>query len=159
LTSRQHILFNLTMITISWLSLIFLGKRNIKRYFLASTIIGIFEMINHIYGHQHKWWSFYDKPRSLIRNEFSFDIGPYIPISMWILKLSYGNFKKFALLNALLNALYVFLFVPLLKKINIVRLNRLNYFQFFLYIHYKAYILYGAQYLFEKIRLENYKLT
>ncbi len=152
MTSRQHILFNLTMTTISWLSLIFLGKRNIKRYFIASTLIGIFEMINHLYGHQRKWWKFYDKPKSLFRNEFSFDYGPYIPMSMWILKFSYGNFKKFALLNAFLDGLFVFLFVPVLKKIKIVRLHRLNYFQFFIYIHYKAYILYGIQYLFEKVR-------
>jgi hypothetical protein len=38
-----------------------------------------------------------------------------------------------------------------LKKLKIIRLNRLNEWQFFLYIHYKAYILYGVQYLYEKI--------
>jgi hypothetical protein len=152
MASRRHVLFNLTIIIIPWLSLLFIGKRNIKRYSLASVIIGIFEIINHMYGHQRKWWEFYDKPKSFIRDELPFDIGPYMPFSMWILKFSYGNFKNFVLLNAFVNGFFAFLFMPLFKKIKIVRLNRLNYFQFFIYIHYKAYILYGVQYLFEKVR-------
>lgn len=154
MTSRRHILFNLTIIIISWLSLIFIGPRNIKRYSLASVIIGIFEIINHIFGHKRKWWKFYDKPKSFIRDELPFDIGPYMPFSMWVLKISYGSFKKFVLLNAFANGLFAFLFMPFLKKIKIIRLNRLNYFQFFIYIHYKAYILYGVQYLVEKVRYQ-----
>ncbi|MFE8700784.1 hypothetical protein ACFYKX_09170 [Cytobacillus sp. FJAT-54145] len=150
--SRRHILFNLTIIIIPWLSLLFLDKRNIKRYIPASVIIGIVEFVSHIYGHRNKWWKFYDKPKSFIRDELPFDIGPYVPLSIWILKASYGNFKKFVLLNATANALFTFVFMPFLKKIKIIRLNRLNYFQFFFYIHYKAYLLYGAQYLFEKVR-------
>ncbi|MFA9556686.1 hypothetical protein ACERII_05215 [Evansella sp. AB-rgal1] len=157
MASRRHILFNLIIIIVPWLSLLYLGKHNIKRYYLASFIIGIFEIINHLYGHQRKWWTFYDKPKSFIRDELPFDIGPYMPISMWILKYSYGNFKKFVFINALFNGVFAFLFMPLLKKIKIVRLRRINYFQFFLYIHYKAYFLYGVQYLFEKGRFSGSK--
>ncbi|WP_100407762.1 hypothetical protein [Bacillus solitudinis] len=151
MASRRHVLFNIIMIVIPWLLLLFIGKRKIKRYSLTSVIIGIFEIINHIYGHQRNWWNFYDKPKSFLRDELPFDIGPYMPLSMWILKFSYGNFKKFVLLNAFDNGLFAFLFIPFLKKIQIVRLNRLNYFQFFIYIHYKTYLLYGVQSLFEKV--------
>lgn len=152
MTSRRHLLFNITIIIIPWVSLMFVGKSNIKRFSLASAFIAVFEMLNHIYGRKKKWWEFYDKPKSFIRDELPFDIGPYIPLSMWILRHSYGNFKKFVLLNALINGLFAFLFNPFLKKIKIARLNRLNHFQFFLYLHYKAYVLYAVQYLFEKVR-------
>jgi hypothetical protein len=152
MASRRHVFFNLAIIVIPWVSVIFIGKRHIKRFSLASLFITIFEILNHIYGHNRKWWKFYDKPKSFIRDELPFDIGPYLPLSMWILKFTYGNFKKFVLLNAVANGLFSFLFLPFIKKIKIVRLNRLNYFQFFLYIHYKAYILYGVQFLFEKVR-------
>ncbi len=81
MASRRHVLFNLTIIVILWLSILFLGKRNIKRYSLASIIIGIFEIINHIYGHLRKWWSFYDKPKSFTRDKLPFDISPYMPLS------------------------------------------------------------------------------
>jgi hypothetical protein len=152
MASKRHKVFNLFLILIPWFSLLFIGKRNIKRYSLAGVFIVIFEIINHLYGHKRKWWKFYDKPKSFIRDELPFDIGPYMPLSLWILKFSYGNFKKFVLLNVFANGFFAFLFIPVLKKFKIVRLNRLNYFQFFIYIHYKAYILYGLQYFFEKVK-------
>ncbi|MCA0987150.1 hypothetical protein [Guptibacillus algicola] len=155
MTSKRHVLFNLCMILIPWLSLRFIGKRYIKRFFLASFIIFVFEVLNHLYGRNRKWWKFYDKPSSFLRDEFPFDIGPYMPMSMWILKYSYGNFKKFVAINAIANGMFAFLYIPFLKKIKIVRLDRLTYFQFFLYIHYKAYLLYGVQNLYERVRKVN----
>jgi hypothetical protein len=156
MTSKRHKVFNGFMILIPWLSLLFIGKRSIKRYSVAGVFIMVFEIMNHLYGRKRKWWKFYDKSKSFLSDELPFDIGPYMPISMWILKLSYGNLKKFVFLNVLANGFFAFLFVPFLKKIKIVRLNRLNHFQFFIYLHYKAYILYGVQYLFEKWK--RYKL-
>ncbi|MDT8862111.1 hypothetical protein N0O92_18020 [Alkalihalobacillus sp. MEB130] len=147
---RRHVLFNFFLILIPWLSILFIGKQSVKRYSVASLIVGIFETINHVYGHKRKFWEFYDKPKSFIRDELPFDIGPYMPLSMWILKFSYGNFKKFVGINVIANAFFAFLFMPFLKKIKIIRLRRLNYVQFFFYIHYKAYILYAVQYLLEK---------
>ncbi|OLS35891.1 hypothetical protein [Bacillus sp. MRMR6] len=150
--SKRHKILNVLLILVSWLSMLFIGKRDFKRYSLSGVFIVIFEILNHVYGHKKKWWKFYDKPNVFIRDELPFDIGPYMPLSMWILKFSYGNFKKFVLLNVLANSLFAFSVMPFLKKVKIVRLKRLTYFQFFLYIHYKAYILYGVQYLYEKAK-------
>lgn len=155
MATKRHKVFNVLIILIPWLSLIFIGKRSFKRYSFASVFIGIFEIINHLYGHKRKWWKFYDKPQLFIRDELPFDIGPYLPMSMWFLKFSYGNFKKFVLINAIANGVFAFGIIPMLKVFKIVRLKRLNYFQFFIYIHYKAYILYGVQYLFEKVKVYN----
>ena len=152
MTSKRHKVLNLFLILIPWFSMFFIGKHSLKRYSVSSFIISIFEILNHLYGHKRKWWEFYDKPKSFSRDELPFDIGPYMPLSMWILKFSYGDFKKFVLINVVANGFFAFLFMPFLKRIRIVRLNRLNYFQFFIYIHYKAYILYGIQYLFEKVK-------
>jgi hypothetical protein len=150
--TKRHVIFNLTMIIVPWFSLLFIGKRSFKRYGIAGAIISGFEILNHLYGRHKKWWRFYDQPKSFIRDELPFDIGPYMPVSLWILKASYGNFKKFILLNAIFHAIFAGLFLPFLKKIKIVRLTRINYFQFFLYIHYKAYLLYAVQNAVEKVR-------
>ncbi|WP_251025895.1 hypothetical protein [Bacillus sp. ISL-47] len=148
----RHLLFNLSIIVIPWLSLLFIGKRSFKRYSFAGVIIIIFEIINHMYGHKRNWWKFYDKRKSFFKDELPFSIGPYMPLSMWLLKYSYGNFKKFILLNVIADGLFAFIIIDVLKKLKIIRLNRLNHFQFFIYLHYKAYLLYGVQYLFEKAR-------
>ncbi|WP_078551960.1 hypothetical protein [Bacillus alkalicellulosilyticus] len=154
MVSRRHVIFNLIIIILPWISVLFLGKRYIKRFFLASSIIGVYEIGSHVHGRKQKFWEFNDKPKSFIRDELPFDIGPYIPLSMWILKFSYGNFKKYVVTNVIANGVFAFVLMPFLKKIKIIRLRRLNYIQFFIYIHYKAYLLYGMQYLLEKSRIK-----
>jgi hypothetical protein len=150
--SKRHLVFNIGIILIPWLTLLFLGKRNVKRFSLAGIVIVIVEIINHKFGQKRNWWIFFDKRKSFLTNELPFSIGPYMPLSMWILKYSYGNFKKFVLLNVIADGLFAFLFIDILKKIKIIGLFKLNHFQFFLYLHYKAYILYGVQYLIDKNR-------
>ncbi|WP_226678059.1 hypothetical protein [Mesobacillus jeotgali] len=150
--SKRHFLFNLVLIFVPWLTVLFIGKRSFRRYCFAGVFIIVFEIINHMYGHKRNWWKFYNKRKSFLRDELPFSIGPYMPLSMWLLKISYGNFKKFVTLNAIADGIFAFFIINVLKKVKIVRLNKLNNFQFFLYLHYKAYLLYGFQYLFEKMR-------
>jgi len=134
MVSKRHKVFNVLLILIPWLSLLFIGKRCIKRYILASIFIAIFEILNHLYAHKKKWWEFYDKPQLFLRNELPFDIGPYIPMSMWFLKFADGNFKKFVVINAIANGIFSFVFLPFLKVIKIVRLKRINYLQLYIFI-------------------------
>ncbi|WP_251548815.1 hypothetical protein [Neobacillus muris] len=149
---KRHLIFNIALVLFPWLTMLFVGKRAFKRYAFSGVFVVIFEILNHIYGHKRNWWKFYDKKASFFKDELPFSVGPYMPLSMWILKYSYGNFKKFAFLNVIADGLFAFLFIDILKKFKLVGLNRLNHFQFFIYLHYKAYLLYGVQYLYEKIR-------
>lgn len=138
------------------MSLLFIGKRDFKRYSFSGVFIIVFEIINHLYGHKRNWWKFFDKRKSFIRDELPFSIGPYMPLSMWLLKFSNGNFKKFVLMNVIFDGVFAFFIMDVLKKIKIIRLGRLNRTQFFFYIHYKAYLLYGLQYLLDKIKRYRY---
>ena len=151
--SKKHKIFNIVIIGIPWLSLLLLGKRDVKRFSLAGVVIVIIEIINHMIGNKRKWWKFYDKRKSFLKDELPFSIGPYMPLSMWLLKYSYGNFKKFVLLNAIADWIFAYPIISFLKKIKIVGLNRLNHLQFFMYIHHKAYILYAVQSWYERKRI------
>lgn len=157
MATKRHKIFNLVIIIVPWATLLFIGKRSLKRFSFAGAFIVIFEILNHLYGHKRNWWKFYDKRKSFIRDELPFSVGPYMPLSLWLLKYSYGNFKKFVLLNVISDGLFAFFFIDILKKMKIIRLNGLNHIQFFIYLHYKAYLLYGFQYLFEKIKLKRSK--
>jgi hypothetical protein len=145
-------IFNLLLIVIPWLSVIFIGKRSFKRYSMVGIIIVFFEIWNHIIGNKKKWWLFYNKKGSFLVNELPFSIGPYMPITMWIMKYTYGNFKKFIIVNIISDGLFAFVLMDILKKIRIIKLHRLNKLQFFFYIHYKSYLLYGIQYVKENYR-------
>lgn len=147
--SKRHSAFNVALILLPWLSVLFLGKNSINRYSLAGLIVVIFEMLNQIIGQKRDWWVFYDKPKSFVKDVLPFSVGPYLPISLWLLKLSYGNFRKFLFLNAVANCLFAIPGIYMLKKMKIANLDRLNGFQFFLYLFYKAFLLYGVQYIVE----------
>lgn len=150
--SKRHFVFNVAMILFPWLSLILLGKRDLKRFSISGIFIIIFEIINHKFGQKRKWWYFFDKQKSFLTNELPFSVGPYMPLSMWILKFTYGNFKKFLITNAVADGLFAFFFINFLKKIKIIKLRRLNNFQFFWYLYYKSFLLYGVQSLVERAR-------
>lgn len=55
---------------------------------------------------------------SFLKGEMPFSIGPYMPISMLILKYSYGNFKKYILLNIISDGLFAFLFIDIKEVSN-----------------------------------------
>ncbi|MGJ7922126.1 hypothetical protein [Neobacillus sp. LXY-4] len=147
---KKLLLINITMILFSWLSLAFFGKRNIKKFLPASIFIFILEAFNAQIGKKRKWWVNYNNPKSYFSGEFPMNIGPFLVGTMWILKKSFGDFKKFILINASLNAFFAFVLAKVTEKLKVVKLVRLNEFQFFLFMFYKAFLLYGFQYLFER---------
>ncbi|AYV66138.1 hypothetical protein C2I06_04190 [Niallia circulans] len=142
-------LFNILMLVLSWFSLTLIGFRDIKRFFPATLLIGVIEILTARIGKKRRWWVFYNKPNSYKFNEFPFNLGPFIFISLWTLKLAYGNFKKYLLINAIVNALFAFPFSSLAKNIKYYSLVRFNHAQFFMYFFVKAPLLYFLQYYFE----------
>lgn len=146
---KNQWLLNVAMVLISWLSLPLLGSRNIKRFLPSSLLILLVEMIHARYGKKQRWWVFFNKPKSFLFGELPYQIGPFLAISMWILKWTYGNFKRFILINAIANATFAFPISSFARKVRYYTLVRFNHFQFFLYFFSKAFLLYGFQYLFE----------
>lgn len=147
---KKQVLINITMVLLSWLSLSFYGRGNIKKFLPASVLVVLLEAWNVQMAKKQKWWVFYNKPKSYIFGEFSFNIGPFLVVSLWILKWTYGNFKQFLLLNAFIHAFFVFIIMRVMDKIKLVKLVRLNEFQFFFYFFYKAFFLYAFQYMIDK---------
>ncbi|MFC4323105.1 hypothetical protein [Litchfieldia salsa] len=145
---------NIVMIVLSWISLLFMGSKSMKRFLPASIFIVVFEALNVQIGKKRKWWIFYKKPNSYFSGEFPFNIGPFFAGTIWILKLTYGNFKRFLMLNAIVDGFFAFVIPKWLEKLKVGKLVRLNHFQFFLYMFYKAYILYGFQKMIENSRKE-----
>lgn len=71
----------------------------------------------YLIGKRRKWLVFYNKPNSYLFNEFPFNIGPFFVGSMWILKWTYGNFKLFILLNAIVDGAFAFIMTSVFKRI------------------------------------------
>jgi len=149
MSNKNQWLLNVPMVLLVWLTLPFLGVRNIKKFLPSSIFIVIVEILLAQIGKERKWWVFYKK-NSFISVALPFYIGPFLIGSMWILKWTYGNFKRFLSLNAIVDGMFTILMMSLLKKLKLVTLVRFNKIQFFLYLFLKSFLLYGFQYLIEK---------
>lgn len=143
-------LFNISMVFLSWISVSFMDWRSIKRFLPSFLFVYLINCIDVPIGKKRKWWLFYNKPYSFIHNEFPFLIGPMLSVALWSLKWGYGNFKKFIILNALFQFMFTFLAKSFFPKIKLFKLVRFNALQFFFYFFYKAFFLYGFQYIAEK---------
>ncbi|WP_306373264.1 hypothetical protein [Salirhabdus sp. Marseille-P4669] len=82
MTSKRHFVFNIALILLPWFSILFLGKQNVKRFSLAGLVVVLCEVITQIIGHKRKWWVFYDRSDSFIRDLLPFSAGPYLPMSL-----------------------------------------------------------------------------
>lgn len=142
-------LLNIFMVILAWGTIPFLGFHNIKRFLPSSLLIVIIEAITVQIGKRRKWWFFYNKPKSYINGEFPFNIGPFLIGAMWILKWTFGNIKRFIILNAIVDGIFTFFVTNIAKKIKLFTLVRLNKIQFFTYIFSKAFLLYLLQYIIE----------
>jgi hypothetical protein len=150
----QRIL-NIAMVLIAWSTIPLMGLQNLKRFLPVSILIGIVEGINALIGKRRRWWVFYNKPNSYFLNEFPFNIGVFLVVSLWLMKWSYGKFIQFILLNAIGNAFFAYPLAIFARKIKYFTLVRLNVLQFFFYFFSKAILFYGFQYLFEKYKKAN----
>ncbi|MEK1831422.1 hypothetical protein AAAC51_28510 [Priestia megaterium] len=52
--------------------------------------------------------------------------GPFLVGTMWIFKLSYGNFKKFMVINFTLDAFFVYVLMSWFKRIGYGSMVRLK---------------------------------
>jgi hypothetical protein len=150
MSKKNQSLFNILMIIISWLTIPLLGRGTIKRFFPATILSMLICSLDLQIGKRRKWWIFNNNPQSFIKNEIPFLIGPMLIMGLCTLKWSYGNFKKFLLLNAIGGAFFTFPLTGFFTKLKLYKLVKINNTQFFLYFYYKAFFLYGFQFLLEK---------
>nr|WP_280168291.1 hypothetical protein [Priestia aryabhattai]MDH3111240.1 hypothetical protein [Priestia aryabhattai] len=71
--------------------------------------------------------------------------GPFLVGTMWIFKLSYGNFKKFMVINFTLDAFFVYVLMSWFKRIGYGSMVRLKRYHFLMIFTTKAAFLYGLQ--------------
>lgn len=157
-TIKSQGFINVAMVLLSWLTLPLLGSRKIKKFLPATLLILFIEILHSGYGKKQKWWVFYNKPNTRLFGELPLNIGPFLVISLWFLKWTYGSFKRYILLNGITNAIFAYPITFFARKWRYFTLVRINNFQFFVFFFFKAFLLYGFQYFIETIRKFNSEL-
>lgn len=135
----------ITILIAPWLTLPLLGRNAFKKYLPAAIFISTFVKAIDMYGERKKWWLFY-KGIPPLNSMNSLIFGPYFVTSLWMLKLTYGKFPLYLIVNIVLHISFIFLGgVKLVSHFKIFTLERLTKFQYFAINFLRALLLYGFQ--------------
>lgn len=108
-----------------WFSIPLLGRSTIKRFLPATILIGCVVKINNITAKKRNWWKFYNSIHPKISGDI-FILGPYLILSLWSLKLTYGKPLLYIITNAISHILFAFSGMKLLKRLGIVSLVQMK---------------------------------
>lgn len=129
------------LLIIPWLTIPFIGKRDIERFLPASVFIVIAMQIENMIEQKRKWWWLGKISPKVIKNN-PFYWGPLFISSLWVLKLSYGRFFRYIGISLLMDMIVIYPFIN--RSIIRVKKRRLP----FLFMA-KSFLLYGFQYVKE----------
>lgn len=138
----------LLLLGTSWVLLPFAGAKSIKRFLPASLFMCIFLLVEDFVAGKLRWWVIYPNISNRLSGMTPFAIGPFLAGSIFILKLTYGKFFLFFLLNLGVDTFFCYPFYTWFKKLGVWTLIRLNQFQLLLLFLTKSVLMYGFHFLF-----------
>ena len=102
--SNQIILWS--MLTMSWLTLFFMKKEDIKRYMPVNLLTIVTGILILEIGNTFQWWVVKETafPFQNFSNLYSLD--PIV--AMWLMKFLYGHFRLYLGVNAIMNVVFVY---------------------------------------------------
>ncbi|WEG13479.1 hypothetical protein PU629_03665 [Pullulanibacillus sp. KACC 23026] len=137
---------------IPWISAPFIKKADWKRFLPVLIFIEAIMSIESFLAYKRKWWQFPKGTILYYLKDYPYMVGSFFIGTLWILKFTYGNFKKFMLVNVLIDSGFVYVLMGILKKLGIMRLVKLKKYQFLSFFMLKSLAIYGFQYLVDKKR-------
>lgn len=141
----------LSLLILPWLTIPLLGGKTVKRFFLATTFISLVVRAESILAKKRRWWWVYEKIHPKLSGEFPLIWGPFFVGTMWILKLTYGKFFVYLITNLVTDTIFAYPFMNVCKRLGLGSLVRLKKYQLSIVFFVKSLLLYGFQFLKEKI--------
>ncbi|MED3727802.1 hypothetical protein HPB58_10980 [Priestia filamentosa] len=141
--------FSLAMIIIPWLTVPFMGKKAFFRFLPVASFINLFLSLLSLKANKRRWWM-NKNPLSPGSVDFSYILGPYYVATLWIFKLTYGNFPKYLLTNMILDFINAFPFASIWEKVGIFKFQKMKHLTWYFICVCLAVLIYGYQYLVER---------
>ncbi|MBM7694273.1 hypothetical protein JOC77_003734 [Peribacillus deserti] len=148
---RKLTIYVLLMLFIPWLSIPLLGRSSFKRYLPGTIFMSVYVTLEGYLAEKKKWWWFPYPIKPNVLAEMPLILGPFFVGSLWTLKLTFGNFKKYLLLNVIIDTFFTYFMMNWFKRIGYVSLIRINKFQLSLLFLLKSILMYGYQYFHELV--------
>jgi len=146
--------FALAMLIIPWITVPFKGKKSLFRFLPVASFVNLFLSVLSVIANKKKWWV-NKNPLSPGFVDFTYILGPFFVTTLWVFKLTYGNFLKYLITNIVIDAVCAYPFAQLWEKVGVFKFKKLNHTIWYFICVSLAIIIYGFQYLMEKSIIKN----
>jgi hypothetical protein len=143
------------ILILPWLSTPLIGKRALTRFLPATTFVNLILSLFSVIADKKKLWKVNNPLFPFSSLDFSFILGLFFVTTVWMFKLAYGNFVKYMALNIGADYFFVFHIMKYFKKIKLFELKRMTNSQFFFTSISLAAIMYGLQFIVERVITES----
>lgn len=149
--------FTYLMLFGPWLTVPFLGIKSFIRFLPVACFVNLSISILSVVANKKRWWI---NNNPIFLNgpvDFSYIMGPYFVGTLWIFKCTYGNFKKYLLVNILINIINAYPLSKSWDKMGVFKFIRMRKSIYYLCTILLSIIIYKFQKLLENTVINTYK--
>jgi hypothetical protein len=149
---KQSKLLLVAVMILPFFTLPLLGRKTFKRFLPTALFMSGLLLGEGYIARKYDWWTFYKRIFPPLNGLIPFIVGPFFVGTLWILKFTYGKFIRFIIVNLITDSVFTYIMVDVLRKLRIGELLRINKFQLSTLFLFKSLLLYGVQFLLERLK-------
>ncbi|QVY63505.1 hypothetical protein [Cytobacillus gottheilii] len=144
------LIFRISIVLISWFSIIFLPKSSFRKYLTVTLFSACVLLAETMMAIGFKWWKTKGGVKYTVYNAFSFIFGPFFAINMWIFHFTNGRFLLYTFINLIMDLIFAFGLNIFFQNVGAYKLKKFKSKHLFYTAFAYSFINYGFQKLVEK---------
>ncbi|WNF38263.1 hypothetical protein RJD24_07500 [Bacillaceae bacterium IKA-2] len=140
------------LVIVPWLSVVVLPKKSIRNFFPVSLFASILVVGMCSLAVPYKWWVVKGGWKYKLFNDLSFILGPFFVGTLWIFHFTFGNFKKYFLVNLIIDWIFSYPLNHLFQRMKLYKL--VNFKPKHIYFSFLGFALtiYGYQHILKRFK-------
>jgi hypothetical protein len=146
-------IIRIIQLILPWISIVFLPRKSLKQYLPVSLFASLLVVGMSLLAVPYRWWEVKGGWKVKFINDGSFIFGPFLVGTLWIFHLTFGNIKRYIMVNLLMDSIFSFPLSYLYQKLKLFRLVKFRPKHIFLFFISFSLIIYGFEYLKKRLSL------
>ncbi|MCH6268014.1 MULTISPECIES: hypothetical protein [Neobacillus] len=138
-------LIRILHLILPWFSIAFLPRKSLRQFFPVSIVASLFVTVLCLLAIPYKWWTVKGGWKGKLLNDSSFILGPFFVGTLWIFHFTFGKFKRYMLVNLIMDVLFSFPLSFLYQKLKLFTLVNFKPKHIFLSFISFSLIIYGFE--------------
>ena len=151
MSSKNSTILSVCTLVLPWFTAPFLGKKVFIRYTSVAIFTNVIWSILSVFANKKRWWKADPFILKNVPIDIPFVAGMFFITTLWVFKLTFGNFKTYFALNAVIDFVLAFPVVKFYDRVGAFKLSKLSSTLFYLIVLSLAVIIYVYQCTMERV--------